>query len=378
MKNIIVLGCGMVGRAIALDLSLSNSIIGVDVSPENLIRLAGVSNIRTVRADLSRDTEISRLISGSDLVINALPGHLGFAVLRQVIGSNKDIIDISFFSEDPFQLDGLAREKGVTAIVDCGVAPGMSNMILGYHHKRMKITSFHCLVGGLPVDRSWPYQYKAPFSPVDVLEEYLRPARFKINGKMIIKPALSDSELVELENVGTLEAFNTDGLRSLLCTVDIPEMIEKTLRYPGHIEYIKVLRDSGFLSSEPVNIRGNLVRPIDLTASLLFPLWQLEDNEREFTVMQINIRGYENGDNVEYQYDLLDRYDAASGITSMARTTGYTCTAVADLLLRHVYSRKGISPPEFIGFQEGCLEQVLAYQEKKNITYNVTRKGSKC
>jgi saccharopine dehydrogenase-like NADP-dependent oxidoreductase len=214
-------------------------------------------------------------------------------------------------------------------------------------------------VGGLPAKRNWPCQYKAPFSPVDVLEEYTRPARLVENGRIVIKPALSDPELVEVAPVGTLEAFNTDGLRTLLKTVSVPNMTEKTLRYPGHIEYVRVLRESGFLDTEPVSVGGVVVRPIDVAAALLFPRWRLEEREEEFTAMQIVVRGQEAGEERHHTYRLFDRTDAASGVSSMARTTGYTCTAVARLILDGRFSRKGLCPPEYVGADAACFERVL-------------------
>ena len=120
----------------------------------------------------------------------------------------------------------------VTAIVDFGVAPGIPNLLLGYHQNTMKIDVYKCYVGGLPKKRTMPFQYKAPFSPVDVIEEYTRPARYVVNGEIVVKEALSEPEFLEFDEIGTLEAFNTDGLRSLLFTNDIPNKIEKTLRYP--------------------------------------------------------------------------------------------------------------------------------------------------
>ena len=122
---------------------------------------------------------------------------------------------------------------------------------------------------------------------------------------MIIKDALSDPELVHFDGVGTLESWNSDGLRSLIKTMpDIPNMIEKTLRYPGCIEYLSVLRESGFFSYEEVDIKGIKVRPIDVTAKLLFPKWKLKPAEEEFTVMRITLSGDENGKAKTYQYNL--------------------------------------------------------------------------
>ncbi|MBN1948170.1 MAG: saccharopine dehydrogenase NADP-binding domain-containing protein, partial [Candidatus Cloacimonetes bacterium] len=251
MAEIAVLGCGLVGRAIALDLSRKHQVRAVDKNRDILDSLSA-ANIEPCLLDLDRENELQEAISGVNLVVNAVPGFMGFSTLRQVIEAGKDTVDIAFSPEDTGKLHELARSRMVTAVVDCGVAPGMSNVIIGYHTGKMKIQATECLVGGLPQVRSWPFQYKAPFSPIDVIEEYLRPARMRENGRIIIKPALSDPELVELPEIGTLEAFNTDGLRSLLETTDIPDLKEKTLRYPGHIEYIRVLRHIGLFSDREI------------------------------------------------------------------------------------------------------------------------------
>jgi len=371
MKKIIVLGAGMVGRAMAIDLSKDFEVYSADISEENLSRLSEF-NIKTIKADLSNKEAIKELVADKDLVIGAVPGFMGFETFKTVIESGKNTSDISFFDEDPFALNDLAIKNNVTAIMDIGVAPGMDNIILGYHNKRMIVSDFICLVGGLPAARVWPYEYKAPFSPADVLEEYTRPARFVVDGKTITKPALSEPELMQFEDIGTLEAFNSDGLRSLIKTMpNIPNMIERTLRYPGHIELMRVFRESGFFSKEEIDIKGKKIRPLDLTSKLLFPLWKLGDEEKEFTVMRVVVSGMENNKQVTYTYDLLDRYDAATKTSSMARTTGYTCTGAARLILENKYTRKGVSTPEFVGEDENCFNAMLSYLKDRNITYNM-------
>ena len=122
----------------------------------------------------------------------------------------------------------------------------MGNIIFGHHDLQMEIIDYECLVGGLPEKREWPYEYQAVFSPIDVIEEYIRPARYVQNSQLIIKEALSDTELIEFDEIGTLESWNSDGLRSLIKTMPhVPNMMKKTLRYPGCVEYLKVLRASG-------------------------------------------------------------------------------------------------------------------------------------
>ena len=253
--------------------------------------------------------------------------------------------------------------------MDCGVAPGMGNVIFGHHDRSMKISDYECLVGGLPVKREWPYEYQAVFSPIDVIEEYIRPARYIQNKKLIIKEALSETELIEFEEIGTLESWNSDGLRSLIKTMPhVPNMIEKALRYPGCVEYLKVLRASGFFSYEEIEVNGTKIKPIDVTSKLLFPKWEMKDGDKDFTIMRIIIKGEENGNQVKYQYNLLDRYE--DNTISMARTTGFTCTAVANLVLDKKYKKTGISPPEYLGEH---FEFIRNYLSERNVIYKVRK-----
>ena len=371
MKKIIVLGAGLVGKAMAIDLAKSFDVTSTDIN-EDALNSVAAHGIKTKKSDLSNLKQLADLIRPFDLVVGAVPGFMGFQTAKTVIEAGKNMVDISFFPEDPFLLDELAKKNNVTIVTDCGVAPGMGNVILGYHNKLMKINSYECLVGGLPVVREWPYEYKAVFSPIDVIEEYVRPARYVQNGAVVIKEALSDPELIPFDQVGTLESWNSDGLRSLIKTMpNIPNMIEKTLRYPGCIEYLRVLRDTGYFSYDEIDIKGVKVRPIDVTARLLFPKWKLKPGEEEFTVMRIRIKGEENGASKTYQYNLLDRTEKATGTLSMARTTGYTCTAAVHLVAEHKFNRKGICPPEFLGESEDDFKFILNYLKERGVNYEV-------
>ncbi|MEQ8423485.1 MAG: saccharopine dehydrogenase C-terminal domain-containing protein, partial [Cyclobacteriaceae bacterium] len=330
------------------------------------------SGVNTMQLDFSKTKELKIAIESFDLVVGAVPGFMGFETVKSVIEAKKNMVDISFFPEDPFLLDDLAKENEVTIVTDCGVAPGMGNIILGYHNQQMKVEKYECLVGGLPLVREWPYEYKAVFSPIDVIEEYVRPARYVQNGSIVTREALSDVENIYFEGVGTLESWNSDGLRSLIKTMpNIPHMIEKTLRYPGCVEYLRVLRESGYFSYEPVEIDGVKIRPIDLTSKLLFPKWKLKPGEEEFTVMRIAIEGSEKGNQKKYLYHLLDRTDKNTNTLSMARTTGYTCTATVNLVIEKKFNRKGICPPEYLGEQEEHFQFVLKYLSDRGVIYKI-------
>lgn len=368
-KRVVVLGAGLVGSAMVLDLAKYYYVNVIDASPMALERFNNTL-VHTTACDLSEGSNIEILVKDCDLVIGALPGFMGFHAARHVINAGKNMVDISFFAEDPFELQEYALRKNVTIVTDCGVAPGMGNIILGYHNERMEVTKYECLVGGLPLEREWPWEYKAVFSPIDVIEEYVRPARFVENSHVVVREALSDPELHQFEGIGTLESWNSDGLRTLIHSMPhIPNMIERTLRYPGTIQYLKVLRECGFFSKQPVDIKGTLIRPIDLTSKLLFPKWKLLPHQEDFTVMRIRIEGVENNRKKAYVYTLLDRKDKETDTISMARTTGYTCTAVAHQVLSGNFTKKGICPPEYVGSEPGCYEFVSKYLADRGVNY---------
>jgi saccharopine dehydrogenase-like NADP-dependent oxidoreductase len=370
MKKIIILGAGMVGKAMAIDLSKKYKVKSVDIDEHSLEFLSSNYNIDTEILDVTNEVILSKAIADFDLVISAVPGFLGLRTIKNVIKNNKDLVDISFLPEGVLDLDEMAKEHGVTVVMDCGVAPGMPNIIAGYHNELMKIENFEYMVGGLPKVRTFPFEYKAPFSPCDVMEEYTRPARYVENREIVIKPAMSDTELLEFENAGTLEAFNSDGLRSLIYTLNnIPNMKEKTLRFPGHIRMIQALKAAGFLDQEPLKIKDQEFVPFDITSEILFKAWKLNPEDKEFTIMRILVQGEENGVNKEIVYDLYDEYDPIEKISSMARTTGFTATATADMILNNVFNEKGMFPPELVGKNPTCFNYILKYLKERNINY---------
>ncbi len=379
MAKIIVLGAGMVGSAIAIDLA---NVHEVCVADRDSARLEAVQNkcsyLQTAVLDVQNRALLADKISEYDFVVSAVPGFLGFNTLKTIIEAGKNVADISFFPEDALSLNDLAKEKNVTAIVDCGVAPGLDNYILGYYDGIFDIKDFLCLVGGLPKVKKWPFCYKAPFSPVDVIEEYMRPARYVENNQVVVREPLTDSEMIYFERVGELEAFNTDGLRSILFTMPhIPNRKEKTLRFPGHIEYIKVLKEAGFFDENPLAIDENIaVSPLKFTSKILFKEWKLGENEEEFTVLRVVLKGKNrSGGDVEVEYNLYDEYQHESATSSMARTTGYTATASLHLIMSGLFKEKGVFPPELVGKHQHCFESILDYLSEKDISFSIKKTG---
>ena len=372
MSNVIVLGAGMVGSAMAIDMAKNHNVTLTDFNQNVLDKVQQKHRYLNIQQlDVTHKETVLSIIKQYDLVICAVPGFLGFQTLNTIIEAKMNVIDISFFPENSLALDALAKEKNVTAIVDCGVAPGMGNIILGHYNEIMKLTHFECLVGGLPKIKKWPFCYKAPFSPIDVIEEYTRPARYVEHGQEVVREPLTDCDYVEFDKVGTLESFNSDGLRSIIYTMPhIPNMKEKTLRYPGHVEYVRALKESGFFSKEKVKVNGNMVSPLDFTSKILFNEWKLGDTEEELTVMRITVKG-ENSDGQieEVVYNLHDEYCNDTHASSMARTTGYTATAAANMFLDGLFNDKGVFPPELVGKHQSCFDYILKYLEERNIYY---------
>jgi lysine 6-dehydrogenase len=367
--NIVVLGGGRVGGAIVRDLTAVEdfSVTVADVDPVAVDRLME-DGADGMCLDLSDPSNVDRVIADADLVVGAVPGFMGYRTVERVLEARKPIVDISFFTEDAFGLADKAIAAGVPCLVDCGIAPGFSNLVLGRMEAALDRTdSFRCLVGGLPVERKWPWDYKAPFSPADVLEEYTRPARFRRRGEEVVVPALSDVELVHFPGLGTLEAFATDGLRSLLRTCDAPEMVEKTMRYPGHAELMRILRDSGFFSRKEIQAASGKVRPLDVTSALLFDQWQFEEGEPDLTVMRLEVEGMEDGARVRHVFNLLDYYDPDTETSSMARTTGYMCTGMAHLVADGLWSEPGVAPPETVGSRQECFDAVRRHLEERGV-----------
>lgn len=364
--KIVVLGAGLIGKTIAVDLSLAYDVTCADIHEAALQKIAEQHPVKTTVCNF-RDTDaLRKLIQSFDLVVGAVPGFMGYETLKTIIEAGKNVADISFFPEDALELDELAKKHNVTAVVDCGVAPGMCNIIAGYHDKQSRINYYECLVGGLPVVREWPFEYKAVFSPIDVIEEYTRPARYVESGQIVTREALSDAEYIHFDQIGTLESFNTDGLRSLMLTMPhVPNMKEKTLRYPGHIELMKIFRETGFFDKEKIEVDGHAISPLSFTSKLLFPKWKMKKNEEDFTIMRVTV-----DDGAEKNvYTLFDRFDQKTQTTSMARTTGYTCAAIVKLILENKFTRKGICPPEYVGEAVGCFENILNYLADRNVHY---------
>ncbi len=373
MSKIVILGCGPVGKYIAIDLCRNPDyeVTSVDISREALDQLAKEHPVKTLVEDLSTAKGVTQAVADADIVIGSVPGPLGYAMLEAVIRAGKNIVDISYFLEDPFELDALAKEKGVTVLVDCGVAPGMSNIILGDHMRTMKVTDYELFVGGFPKSRKAPLAYKTDFPVLEVLEELSGPGRSVENGKVVARPALDETMTIDLPKLGTMACLNADGLRTLLhtCASEIPNMFEKNLRYPEYVDQMRIFNNIGLFSQTPIQVKDVSVEPLDVISAILTPVWKYGPGEPDLTVARIIISGEEDGKPMTYTYDLYDQLDPETGMPSMARTTGFTCAGVTKAVLDGGFSQTGIIAPEIFGREKGCRDSVEKYLKDRGVIY---------
>ncbi|MFQ5670487.1 MAG: saccharopine dehydrogenase family protein [Acidobacteriota bacterium] len=380
--RIAVLGIGLVGRVIVDDLLADPNlqVIAVDARRTGLDQLGSHPRLEVRQADLSRPASVAEtaLAARADLVVGAVPGALGSALLEGVLTAGLSLVDISFSPDDPTRWDGMARQRGLTVVVDCGLAPGLSNLLAGHETARLEtVHRIEILVGGLPIRRVLPYEYRFVFSPGDVIEEYTRPCHFREDGVERVRPALSDVERVEFPEVGTLEAFNTDGLRTLLTSLPAPTLKEKTLRYPGHARKMRLLRETGFFSLEPVQAGGVRVAPRAVTEELLRQRLALQDGEEEITLLRVTVEGEANHQQCCSTWNVVDRTDLAKGQSSMARTTAFPCAQVARLVASGRWRSPGIHPPEVLGRDDGIAQLILDGLRERGIHLRRTSVSTK-
>jgi saccharopine dehydrogenase-like NADP-dependent oxidoreductase len=372
--KVLILGCGNIGSVAAEDLAKSISSIEVvvadksDTRAKEVAERIGKGNVSWIQLDATNHSKLANALKDFDLVMGFLPGKLGYHLAGACIDAGKDLVDVSYMSENPLTLTENAIKANVTIVPDCGLAPGISNILVGHAAAELdKVRTVHIMVGGLPEKPVPPLDYVITWSPENLIDEYMRKARIVEEGKIIEVEALSGLEEVEFPEFGKLEAFYTDGLRTLPQTItDVYDMWEKTLRYPGHAEKIKLLKTLGFFEEEQIDVEGVSVSPRKLTVKLL------EQNLRkpevkDIVALKVEVSGVKNGRQTRYVYHLLDHYDEKLGITAMARTTAYSASIIAQLMLKKALREKGVVPTEKIGKNNALFRLFLDELEKRGI-----------
>ena len=322
--NILVLGGGQQGRVIAGDLARSLTSARVTVADVREPKLAVHSNLRWLSADLEDPAALVKLVHGHDLVVGALPSRFGWNVMQAAIEAKRPLVDVSFCAENPLLLDGAARAAGIPILPDCGLAPGLSHLCCGHAASLGPLDELVIYVGGVAADPALPYGYVVTWSLDDLLEEYVRPARFVRDRQPVTLPVFSEMETIPVEGAGTMEAFLSDGLRTLMDTLpEVPNMSERTLRWPGHAAAVRPLVESGRFLDE---FRARcVVEPArDLVAMVVRARWK----------------------NRAARMTLVNRWDEGEKLTAMARTTALTTSVTAQLVARGGAREPGVHPLE--------------------------------
>jgi lysine 6-dehydrogenase len=371
--KIIVLGSGNIGSVVAGDtaenLSASEVVIA-DVDKKRAQEAAlrtGLDNVHSMQANATNLSELSSILKRFDIVVGALPGGLGYRACKASIAAKVDMVDVSYMPEGVLTLNDAALKAGVTIVPDCGMSPGLCSMFVGRGASKLdEVDAALMWNGGLPEKPVPPLGYVVTWSVKDLIDMYSRKVSIVKNGKVVQVDALSGLEEIDFPGVGRLEAFFTDGLRTLLNTVKAKEMWEKTLRYPGHAENIKLLKALGFFDSETVEISGTKIEPREVTARL-FEKKMKRPDVPDIVAVLVKVKGTKDGENIENVYRMFDHYDKERQVTSMARTTAYTASIVAQLLAQELIEETGVIPPEKLGMNKDLFGRLIHEMRKKKV-----------
>lgn len=381
--KIIVLGCGNIGSVAAKDLaeSLSSAeIVMCDVNrsrAEAAVSKIGQSNVSWVQADASNRSDLVSTLKKFDLAVGALPGWMGYRACEASISAKVDMVDVSYMPEDVMTLNKDALKAEVCVVPDCGMSPGLGSLFVGRAVSKLdQIESVHMLNGGLPETPVPPLGYVITWSVKDLIDMYSRKVNIVREGKVIQVEAMSGLEEITFPGVGKLEAFYTDGLRTLLHTVkSAKDMWEKSLRYPGHVEKIKLLKALGFFDEKPIEVENFKFSPKELAAKLMETKLKRPEIP-DIVAMLVEVCGLGDGKEVMYVYHMLDHYDKKRQVTAMARTTAYTASVVAQLLAKKAIEEKGVIPPEKLGMEEKLYNGTIGMMKERGVIVKESKKTS--
>jgi len=382
--EILVLGCGNIGSVVAEDIGQNLSSAQITIADTNEDRVKGVAsrigrdNVSWTKVDALNHDELASTLGKFDLAVGALPGVIGYRVCKAAISAGKDIVDVSYMPEDVMTLHQDALEAEVSVLPDCGMSPGLGSILAGHAVSKLdRVESVHMINGGLPETPVPPLGYVITWSVNDLIDMYCRKVTIVKKGKTVEVEAMSGLEEIRFPGVGKLEAFYTDGLRTMLYTMKgVKDMWEKTLRYPGHVEKIKLLKTLGFFDAEPLDTENLNISPRQVTAALFERKLKRRDIP-DIVVMRVEVRGLRNGNRATYAYHVLDRYDKQHQVTAMARTTAYTASVTAQLLAKKTIREKGVIPPEKLGMNKEFYSDYVQMMKKREVTIKESRDTAK-
>jgi len=350
---IIVLGYGMIGSIVAKELSLKDEVVVVDKR-----NIDDFSSGKFVKGNIF---DYPDLINKADAIVSTLPGNVSYPIISKLLSKGKRIIDVSFMPENAMDLNDLATRQKALLVPDAGYAPGMTNIISAYFYKKYRPESIEIYVGGLPQKKVPPLDYAITWSVSGLIDEYNRPARIVKNKKIVSVDPLEDIEKRNFPGIGDLEAFYSDGLRTLLFTLKDVDMFEKTYRYPGHLQKIKFLREMGYFSETKLNE----CTPRFISEQLFEK--NLKMKVDDLSILEVRARGKVNK---EIRY--VDYFDKARNITSMSKMTGFPAVVLTELLIDNKIQGTGVIPPEHFGFDEPLFNEILSRLKKRGLNFEIS------
>ncbi len=375
--RMLVLGAGLQGSACAYDLLQDPSITevrladkSVDHLPAFLAPYVGGERLKPITLDVTDTAAVQRAMSGVKAVMCAIPYYFNLAMTEAAIEAGAHFCDLggnTQIVQDQKKLDARAKAKGVTVVPDCGLAPGMVNILAQLGIDRLDATeSVRIYVGGLPQHPEGPLKYQIVYSIEGVLDYYTTLSWVVRDGKRTQVKALSEVEPVRFDApVGELEAFHTaGGLSTMAFRYEgrIPTMEYKTLRYPGHARIMEAIRDLGLLEDQPVEVKGVKVVPRDVAIAQMQPRLTRKDSP-DLVALRVAVKGTKGGKPQSHTFELVDRFDAARGISAMMRTTGYSLAITGKLQAAGEVTPAGVHTPD------ECMpgERYVSELEKRGI-----------
>ncbi|MFH1453170.1 MAG: saccharopine dehydrogenase C-terminal domain-containing protein [Armatimonadota bacterium] len=377
----IVLGAGMQGMACAFDMAKFGNydeIILADIDKDRAEEAAKKINsdkVKPMQADISDPDKLIEFIKGANVVVSAVPYFFNLDITRACIKAKVSMCDMGGNTDIVFQelaLDKEAKEAGVTIIPDCGLAPGLANIVAAYGISKFdEVNTVKIRVGGLPQIKRPPMDYKLVFSAYGLLNEYSGKSYVLKDGQIEEVYALTEKETFDFKDMGELEAFHTSGgISTMPWTFKgrVKDMDYKTIRYPGHLDKLHLLKDLGLMDTGPVKVRGVEVIPRDvlahlLTAKLDFP------NDKDLIIMRVEVTGLKEGKKECISFDMLDYHDEENDITSMMRTTAYPVSIIAQMISDGRIKDKGSLSPEV------CVPAAELIEELKKRNINIVQEN---
>jgi len=378
--RMLVLGAGQQGSACAYDLLVhtDHEVVLADLRVDPLpalLRPHVGPRLRTVRVDAEDRRSVEIALEGVAATMSAFPYYYNAELAAAAIGAGSHFCDLGGNTEIVLrqkELDGRARERGVSVIPDCGVAPGMVNILAEHGIRQLdRPRAVRIKVGGLPQNPRPPLNYQVVYSMEGVLDYYTTRSLVLRDGEPVQVEALSEVEELDFPGVGRLEAFHTAGGLSTMAQRyrgKLETMEYKTLRYPGHAAAMRAIRDLGLLDSEPVDVKGAAVAPRDLFLARVGPELRRDPHESpDLVALRVEVEGERAGRPVTLRWDLLDRYDPEAGVTAMMRTTGYSLAITG-----HLQALGSIEPGVWTPDEVVPAERYIAELRRRGIDIRAT------